>query len=177
MKWFLMILSIVIQGCSNLPVAIKNPPAVDLKYNEVIGNPSKHQGMPVRWGGTIIDVENEETLTRLQVLYYPLDSDGQPKLNKASEGRFVLESPKFLDPAVYRKSSEITVAGTLIGETPRKVGNKTLKLPLISAQTLHLWPESYKNECRYYGYYPYYYGIYPFGFDGYYFYPHMYYPY
>jgi len=167
-----MVFSLVIQGCSNLPVAIKNAPALDIKYNEAAGNPSKHQGMPVRWGGTIIEVENEETLTRIQILYYPLDSNGRPKIKQSPEGRFIAESPKFLDPAIYRKDSELTVAGTLSAETVRKVGNKTLKLPVVSAETLHIWPERYTNNCRDYGYFPYYYGIYPYGLYGYYRYPY-----
>lgn len=176
MRWFLVALSIVIQGCSSLPVAIKNPPARDLKYNEVIGNISQYQGMPLRWGGTIVQVENEETLTRIQVIYYPLDGQGRPKLSESPAGRFLLESPEFLDPAIYLKGDEITVAGALSGETTRKVGNKTLTLPVISAQTLHLWPERYTADRR--DYYPpyYYYGMYPYGFYGYYRYPYPYFP-
>ncbi|MGR9114452.1 MAG: Slp family lipoprotein [Gammaproteobacteria bacterium] len=174
MKWFLVVLAL--QGCSNLPVAIKNPPELDINYKDAIARLTKYQGMQVRWGGTIIDVENEETFTRIQILYYPLNGNGRPKLSQQTEGRFVLESPKFLDPAIYRKDSEITVAGRLKGEIIRKVGKKTLKLPVISAETLHLWPERYKDECRGYYYSPYYYGIYPYGFYGYYRYPHLYYP-
>ena len=177
MKWFIVVLiSMVAQGCSNLPALIKNPPSVDLKYNEIIGNISKYRGVPLRWGGTVIEVENEEDLTRIQLLYYPLDSSGRPKLKKTTAGRFILETPKFLDPAVYRKDAEVTVAGTLESEAIRKIGNKTLKLPVISAQTLHLWPERYKNDCRGYNFSPYYYGIYPYGFYGYYRYPFLYSP-
>ena len=177
MKWFLVILSIVIQGCSNLPVEIKEPPARNLKYNEVIENISKYQGMPLRWGGSIIEVENEEKLTRIQVLYHPLDSDGRPELSQSAEGRFMLESTKFLDPAIYRRDAEITVAGTLIGETIQKVGKKELKIPVISAEVLHLWPDRYNRAYRDYGYPPfYYYGTYPYGFYGYYRSPYLYFP-
>ena len=176
MKWFLVMLIIVLQSCSNLPVAIRKPPALDIGYSEAVSALAKHQGKPVRWGGTIIDVENEETLTRMQILYYPLGSNGRPIVDRPTEGRFVMESSKFLDPAIYRKDSEITVAGTLGGEIVRKVGKKTLKLPVVAAETLHLWPKRYKNECQDYYYYPYYYGIYPYGLYRYYRYPYLYYP-
>lgn len=166
-------LLLILQGCSNLPVQIENPPAIDLKYREVNEAFNRHINMPVRWGGTIIEVENEENATRIQILYYPLDGSGRPQPDKPNEGRFIVESLKFLDPAVYRKDSKITVFGLLNRQTERKIGNKTLKLPVITIQTLYLWPElkydPYQNT-----YPPYYWGgYYPFGYYRYgpYFYP------
>ncbi|PKM12861.1 MAG: hypothetical protein CVV13_03905 [Gammaproteobacteria bacterium HGW-Gammaproteobacteria-3] len=165
--------SLVIQGCANhLPTAIQNAPTPDLTYHQVIsGDPAKQRGLLLRWGGTVIDVENLETLTRIQVLYYPLDSNGRPQITRPAEGRFILESPLFLDPAIYYKDAEITVVGLLNAETVLKVGDKTLKLPLISAKTLYLWPERDNNGYR--GYYPYpYYRPYPYGFYSPYYYPY-----
>jgi outer membrane lipoprotein len=108
----------------------------------------------------------------VQVLYYPLNYYGRPDLTKLNEGRFVIKSPEFLDPAIYTKKKEITVAGKLNGEIERTVGKKTIRVPLISSTVTHLWPEIDRNY--YYGYggyggfgYPYYYG-YPYYWGGYY---------
>lgn len=177
MKWLLIVLSAVaIQGCSNLPVAIKNPPDPDLQYQEVAGNVSQFQGKAVRWGGTIIHVENEEKSSMIQILNYPLNSQGRPELDQRATGRFLLFTTKFLDPAIYAKNDELTVAGTVDGESTRKVGHKELTLPVVKSETLFLWPKRSNRYCNY-GFNPYYYyGLYPYGFYGYYGYPSFYYP-
>jgi outer membrane lipoprotein len=141
MKWHLFIICLLLNACSNLPKAIKEPPSNDISYTQAIQNINNYKNAPVRWGGTIVEVENEQNFTLVQVLYYPLDSDGEPELDKPNGGRFVFKTAEFLDPAVYTKSSEITVAGTLIGDIERAIGNKVMRMPLISAATIYLWPE------------------------------------
>jgi outer membrane lipoprotein len=170
----LSICALLLSACSNLPPAIENPPLYDISYSQAIRNIAQFKDAPVRWGGVVIDVENEQNFSLVQVLYYPLNSYGRPRLDKANEGRFLIKSPQFLDPAVYTKDTEITVAGTLKGDVERKVGNKTLRLPLISSSIVYLWPAYVPGN--YYGYggfgyaYPWYgyYGYYPYYWGGYY---------
>lgn len=81
MKWFLFISILFLQACSNLPANIKNPPDVDIQLHQVLMNSSNFQNSPVRWGGTIIDVENEADKTNMQILFYPLNYYGRPILN------------------------------------------------------------------------------------------------
>jgi outer membrane lipoprotein len=174
MKTYLPLAFLLLAACSNLPPAIEDPPAYDLGYQEAAINTAKFKNAPVRWGGTIVEVENEANFSALQILSFPLSNSGRPGLDKQSQGRFVIKSPGFLDPAVYTKNKPITVAGNLQGSTERKIGNKTLQLPLVSANHIHLW-----EEVDYYPYYPYpYYGGSGFGYGG--FYPYGgfgYYPY
>jgi len=180
MKRHLLLLCIfLLSACSNLPPAIEDPPLYDISYSQATQNIAHYKEAPVRWGGVIIDVENEQNFSIIQALYYPLNSYGRPRLDKPNAGRFLIKSPDFLDPAVYSKDTEITVAGTLKGDVERKVGNKTLRLPLISSTVIHLWPVYVPGN--YYGYggygyggfgygYPYfgYYGYYPYYWGGYY---------
>lgn len=172
MKRYLLTICLLLNACSSLPTAIKNPPLNDISYVQATQSIGSYKNAPVRWGGIIIDVENEQNFSLVQVLYYPLDSDGRPRSNKSNEGRFLFKSPGFLDPAVYTKNTEITVAGTLIGDAERKVGNKTLRVPLISATTIYRWPiyiyDYYYDSFGYgYGYNPYY-GGYPYYWGNYY---------
>jgi outer membrane lipoprotein len=173
MKPYLLAICLLLSACSNLPPAIENPPLYDISYSEAIRDIAHYKEAPVRWGGVVIDVENEQSFSLVQILYYPLNSYGRPQLDKTNEGRFLIKSPEFLDPAVYTKNSEITVAGTLKGDIERAVGNKSLRLPIISAKVIHLWPAYVPGN--YYGYggygyggfgygYPYYgyYGYYPY---------------
>ncbi len=156
---FLIILTLL-TGCSNLSPAIRNAPKMDLRPQQVMQKPGHYKGSPVRWGGKIVSVENENDASRIQILAYPLNFYGRPQVDAKHRGRFVIESAKFLDPAVYEKDSEITVAGIFNGEVERKVGKKTLKLPLLTLTNAHLWPERrychHFDDYDYYRYRPYY---------------------
>ncbi|MGZ8161135.1 MAG: Slp family lipoprotein [Methylobacter sp.] len=169
MKRYLLLICLLLNACSSLPLAIRNPPLHDTSYTEATQKIANYKDAPVRWGGIIVDVENEQNFSLVQVLYYPLESDGEPQTDQQSVGRFVFKSPEFLDPAVYAKNAKITVAGTLAGDIERMVGKKVLRVPLISATTIYLWPVyAYDNYYDgfgygynpYYGGYPYYWGNY-----------------
>ena len=138
MKRHLLSICILLSACSNLPPAIEDPPLYDISYSEATRGIAHYKDAPVRWGGVVINVENEQNFSLVQVLYYPLKCYGRPRLDKPHEGRFLFKSPEFLDPAVYKTDTEITVAGTLKGDVERSVGNKTLRLPLISSTVMHL---------------------------------------
>ncbi|MEC4749908.1 Slp family lipoprotein [Methylomicrobium sp. Wu6] len=173
----LLLSASLLNACSTLPPAIKDPPAVDISFPQASVDIARYKGAPVRWGGVIIDVQNEKDYTRLQVLSYPLNSYGRPNREKPYQGRFYLDSRKFLDPAVYKKDKEITAAGVLTGDQELMIGNKLLRLPVLETTTLHLWPD-YEPTPYYYnggfgpgGFYPYGYYGYPYYWGGYYGFP------
>jgi len=163
MKCYFLLLCLLLVGCSSLPPTIENPPAIDLAYSYAIQDPARYKNVPVRWGGLIAEVETEQNESFLQVLLYPLNSYGRPLLDEQPQGRFVVKSTKFLDPLVYAKNSEITVAGSLSGNINRTIGKKVMSLPLVLSTTLYLWPVYDVNN--YYGYGGYGYGGY--GYSGY----------
>ena len=160
-------------ACTNMPPDIRNFSAVNIPYQSVNQNAEAYKGTPVRWGGTVIAVENETDSSLIQVLFYPLSRSGYPDTDQSGEGRFAAEVSEFLDPAIYTKGTAVTVTGVIKGDIERTVGNKTIRIPLISAKTIHLWPQNYREDSAYwnsryrYGPYPGYYG-YPFFYDGYY---------
>jgi outer membrane lipoprotein len=170
MRQYLLAFCLLLNACSSLPPAISSPPLFDISYSQAIRDIAKYKNAPVRWGGVIIDVENEQNFSLVQVLYYPLNGDGSPQTDQLNEGRFLIKSPEFLDPAIYTKDTEITVAGVLTGDLERTIGKKVMRLPLISATTIYRWPV-YVHDNYYdgfgYGYNPYY-GGYPYYWGNYY---------
>jgi outer membrane lipoprotein len=134
-----LLLLFSLAACSSLPPAISDAPLYDLSYPEAVANGVRFNQAPVRWGGIIVDLVNEQQRSVLQVLAYPLESNGRPLTDDRYFGRFVITTPEFLDPAIYTKKSKITVAGTLSGTLERTVDHKTLNLPLITQATYHLW--------------------------------------
>jgi outer membrane lipoprotein len=158
-----------------MPKAIQNMNVVDITYSQASQNIDRHRNVPVRWGGIIIDVENEEDFSLIQVLFYPLNYSGRPQLNDPHGGRFVIKSTEFLDPVVYAIDKEISVVGVLDGDIQRTVGKKIIRVPLIQSKAVHLWPKRQNNYYGYGGYGPYHYGYYGYPFiRGGYYYPYRY---
>lgn len=177
MKHCFLLIFLLLVGCSSLPPTIEDPPAFDLAYTNALQDTTRYKNAPVRWGGVVAEVENEQNESFLQVLLYPLNYYGRPLLDEQPQGRFVVKSSKFLDPLVYAKNTEITVAGTLNGTANRTIGKKAVTLPLVTSTTLYLWPTY--DTSNYYGYSGYYggYGYGGFGYGGfgpYYGYPYLY---
>lgn len=171
---FVVLACSFLTACAGLPSAVRNVPVEDVSYKEASQNLDRYKGTSVRWGGLIIDVDNQENYTLVQVLSYPLNFYGRPQVTKPSEGRFVIKSSEFLDPAIYEKDREITVAGALEGNIDRTVGNKTVHVPLIMSAAHYLWPIYQTPPYGYgygyggYGFTPYsgYYGMPPYYWGG-----------
>ena len=171
MKICLYLFCLFLGACTNMPKAIQHMNVVDITYSEASQNIERHKNVPVRWGGIVIDVENEEDFSLIQVLSYPLNFSGRPQLDELHGGRFVIKSTEFLDPMVYAKDKEISVVGTLDGDIQRTVGKKIIQVPLLQSIGVHLWP---KQQSNHYGFGPHhYYYSYPF-FRGGYYYPYRY---
>jgi len=142
MKRLLLLLSCLLLGaCISLPQEMKNAHVKDISYAEVNGKSNSSIDVPVRWGGIIIDVVNDESFSLVQVLFYPLNYLGKPQLDKPAEGRFFVKSNEFFDPLVYTNNTEITVVGILNGDIEHKVGKRRIQIPLILSKNVHLWPK------------------------------------
>ncbi len=155
---------LLIQACSNLPVNIKTPPTVDIQPGQVSEQNKHYQNYPVRWGGTVIEVNNDAHETVVQVMSYPLGYYGRPKLSQAASGRFSVKSSGFLDPEIFKKDTEITVAGSFIGMKMTKVDQRDIAIPLVDLAEYHIWPAYKPAPAYYHPYYPYYRGNYRYGF-------------
>lgn len=166
MKSYALVFCLLLTACSHLPPAIENAPLYDVSYQQAAQNITHYKDAPVRWGGVIVEVENEQNASLVQVLYYPLNGYGKPQTDETNPGRFVFKTEKFLDPAIYSKNSLVTVAGNLAGNIDCVIGKKNLSLPLINASTIYLWPpqiDNYYGQAGFgFGYYPYGYGAYPY---------------
>ena len=96
-------------------------------------------GQQVAWGGTIIRVENFKDKTRLEVLSYPLDADGVPRINQQPNGRFLSDHWGFLDPGDYTPGRRVTIRGNLSGTVEGKVGEAAYSYPLVEGVEVRLW--------------------------------------
>lgn len=111
----------------------------DVSYGDVVEDPNRYRGETVVFGGSILNVENEEGATRVFVLHQPLNWRLRPTDATGSAGRFVAEFKGFVDPAIYAKGRELTVAGTITGFQPGTIGNMPYLYPVIEVVEGHLW--------------------------------------
>lgn len=168
MKALVPILFLLLLGCSNVPVAIKEAPQPDWQLGQVNQHPEQHQGEAIRWGGQIIKVENTDTGSLLHIVQFPLNSFGRPDIDKRSQGRFLAQTREFIDPYIYKSGTLITVAGSLSGEKTITVDKKTMTIPVVSIADTYRWvSQRYHDDPYWYGY-PYYYNRYGYGLS----YPH-----
>ncbi len=89
----------------------------------------------------IINAENREEETVLEILEKPLGWRGRPKPSGEPGGRFMVVFDKFLDKAVYRPNRPVTIVGEVIGTETGLIGEKAYKYPLLSGREIRLWEE------------------------------------
>lgn len=98
------------------------------------------RGQKVLWGGVILNTSNMASVTRLEILAYPLDGQQSPQRDREPLGRFLLEHQGFLEPATYAEGRLITTVGTVVSSARGQVGELDYIYPVIEASALHLWP-------------------------------------
>jgi outer membrane lipoprotein len=60
-----------------------------------------------------------------------------------------METPKFLDCAIYAPGRLITVAGIFKELRGGKIGERPYKFPVIEGKTFHLWKEEIRIPMEY----------------------------
>jgi outer membrane lipoprotein len=150
-------LTVCLTACATpVPQAIRIAPAAAVSVTQVQQDPTKYVGQRVRWGGTIIAVENGKHTTGIELLARPLDSDGEPRADLPGVGRFIARIPAFADPAEYPKDRLLTVVGKVEGIETRPVGDYPYRYPVVAAETRYLWPQPVRPAYLYPYPYPWY---------------------
>lgn len=163
----LFCLLILISSCSVISRNVRQQADTSISFEALRENPGGYTGRTVLLGGYILEVQNLPEKTKLIVLQTPLGSQDRPESRDRSQGRFVITTDGFLDPAVYKADLGITVAATVIGPEVVQIENHSYSTVVVKAVEMHLW----EKETV-----PYYYGPYysPFYYDPFYYDPFFY---
>jgi outer membrane lipoprotein len=129
----------------------------DPSFSMMREGPDAFKGRLFILGGVIVGNRFTEAGSQIEALAAPVDSKGYLRDSDRSEGRFLAVYPRtkgLLDPMVYKKGREITLAGEFIGVRSGKIDEMEYDYPLFEIRQIYLWRE----ERDYYrpGY-PYYY--------------------
>src|SRR3569623_722142 len=105
----------------------------------VRGHVQQYIGTDVRWGGSIVKVENRPAETVLEIVARPLQDYGRPAEVGESSGRFLARYSGFLDPMIYTKGRSVTVVGKIAGEEQRPIDKYTYGFPVVAIENYYLW--------------------------------------
>ncbi len=147
----LLFVALFMAGCAGVPQAVDQPvsdPAPE--FAQAQQNPERHRDETVRWGGTIVGVENARDRSIVEIVARPLRRDSRPNESGVSPGRFLLVTPDFLDPEIYKSGRAITVTGRLGGIETGQVGEYDYPYPVVRASGLHLWEPLPDPAVRHY---------------------------
>lgn len=131
--------AIALSGCVSVPDAIKgSSPTPQQDLLRVMNAPELYVGREARFGGKVIDVQNQQGKTRLEIATVPLDSGARPVLGEASRGRIYADVSGFLDPVDFR-GQLVTVVGPITGAVQGKIGSTPYKFMTMQVNGYKRW--------------------------------------
>ena len=135
-----MYLALLLLGCaSGISQQARSRVTYHSSFFELQGNIDQHNGKVVMLGGKVIETKASQTASKITVLQLPLNRRGRPEDADRSEGRYLVQSEQFFDPAIYAKGTLLTVVGRLNGSEVRSIGGFEYIYPLVEAIEVKPW--------------------------------------
>jgi outer membrane lipoprotein len=162
MKKYYLICMILLALTSCSPVLnreIMNKGLRDVPFDQLRETPDVFSGRIFVLGGLIVETRLVEKGSQIEALEVPVDSYGYFRGIKHSKGRFLALYPKsegILDPMVYKKGREVTLAGKFVEARKGRIDEMEYVYPVFEIRELYLWEE--RKDYHWSAYpYPYYY--------------------
>jgi outer membrane lipoprotein len=158
-KIFLIaVASLILSSCAPvLSRQLMNEGVRNVPFSLLREAPDAYQGKIFILGGLIVETRFTEKGSQIEALSVPVDSYGYLKETEHSLGRFLAVYPKekgLLDPLVYEKGREITLAGAFLEIRHGTIDEMEYSYPVFEIEQIYLWDE---RKEYYYPVYPYYY--------------------
>jgi outer membrane lipoprotein len=154
------IAALVFAGCAPvLDRGLMDQGAREFQLNHLVETPEVFKDHLFILGGVIVETKLTEKYSQVEAVYVPVNASGSLKDDQRYEGRFLALYPRslgLLDPLIYRKGREITLAGDFLELRKGRIDDMEYTYPVFVIRQIYLW-----DEYRYYsgywpGYYPYY---------------------
>ena len=132
-------ITLMLSGCVTVPEAIKgSSPTPQDDLVRVMNAPQLYVGQEARCGGKVVEIQNQQGKTRLEIATVPLDSGARPILGEPSRGRIYANVNSFLDPVDFR-GQLVTVVGPITGTVEGKVGSTPYKFMTMDVTGYKRW--------------------------------------
>lgn len=171
-KCLLLILALSIAGCTPvLDRDIMNQGTRELPFRRLRESPDAYKGKLFILGGLIVETRFTEKGSQIEALALSVDFLGYPEEGSRAPGRFIAVYPRekgLLDPMIYKKGSEVTLAGEFVESRKGRIDEMEYVYPVFEVRQIYLWDEraTYYGPAYTYPYYePVYYYPQPFLYD------------
>ncbi len=139
--------SLLLGACASLPKPLRGE-AVAITPTEA--RTAGRTGLPVRWGGRIVETRPLADRTCFDMIGSRLDAEGRPEhMTDQGNGRFIACKEGFYDPALFLQNRELTISGTIDGFEERRIGEYAYRMPRVAADVIYLWPQARPVDVRY----------------------------
>jgi len=101
----------------------------------------EHAAERVTWVYTLVEAQNLERDTELEVEGMPLSACGRPLTGSAPVGRFVVIWPSYLEAADLGPGSLVTATGEITGTREGRIGDAFYHFPLLRDPAPLSWPD------------------------------------
>lgn len=161
MKRTLPIIAVVLALSACSPVLnreLMNRGIRDAPFSRLREAPEAYKGKLFILGGLIVETRFVEKGSQIEALGVTVDSLGYLQEPERSQGRFLAVYPRskgLLDPMIYRKGREVTLAGEFVEARKGKIDEMEYVYPVFEIRDLYLWEERKEYYAPFY-YYPYY---------------------
>ncbi len=139
----------------------------DVSLSSLKDAPDAYKGRLYILGGVIVETKLTEKGSQIEALFVPVNKYGYLREPGHKDGRFLAVFPQasgLLDPLIYKKGREITLAGAFIEARKGKIDEMEYTYPVFEIKQIYLWEERREYYYAPYYYYPYYYP-YPYIYD------------
>lgn len=138
---------IILSACSSQPI-IDNNANRSLTPQQATATPPDPGSQPLQWGGIIIEAQNFNETTEVEILAYPLDTEGRPDTGATSVGRFIAKQSGYLETNDYAAGRLVTVTGTFSEIRQGEVAKARYQFPVLNSDEISLWPEVSERKIR-----------------------------
>ncbi|WP_395342351.1 Slp family lipoprotein [Ningiella sp. W23] len=153
MKKLLTLIGLIssLGACTMVPDPIRVQDELALvPFDQIINNPVTDlaSGENARWGGKIVGVQNLESVSEIEVVYFPESSNGKPQTSEQSAGRFKAVVEGFIDPLVFEQDRLITFVGQVGSPVDGIIGEQKYSYPTLNADGYYMWRDTTEVDVR-----------------------------
>lgn len=143
-SFFIILAFVTLSSCAPvLQNELMSRGIFDMRASFITEDPDMYRGKLFIMGGIIVNTKATEEGSMIEAVYVPVDAMGFLK-NVKPGSRFLALYPKdkgFLDPLIYGRNREITLAGEFLEARPGKIDDMDYTYPLFEIKEIYLWEE------------------------------------
>ena len=137
---FSLIATLLLSGCASS--GCRAPAASDPSLTpSAVAATGGHIGKLAQWGGTLVEARHLADSTELEVVAYPLDGCGRPRIGSEQTGRFIIVYPGFLETLDYRPDQKVSAIGRITGTRAGRFGDIDYRFPLLQTHQVSRWSD------------------------------------